>query len=87
MQNQNTCKPLQATPIQTIHNNTTNHKQHHSYRLKLQGRITIASLFLVSAIMLGCIYPQAGEGSVFFVVMSLIIACNKDIRINLNSKQ
>ena len=37
MQNQNTCKHLQATPIQPIHNNTINHKQHYNLIQRLRN--------------------------------------------------
>ena len=81
MQNLNTCEPLQSTPIQAIHNNTAKHKVHNTYHLKPCGRIALASIFIMLAIICGYFYPQAGEGSVFFVIMALIVAFNKDIKI------
>lgn len=71
------------TVKQSIKTNTNKYKAQKTYYLKPQGRIAIASLFIISAIILGCLYPQDGEGSVFLFIMALIVVLNKDIKIDL----
>lgn len=72
-------QPITYTHNQQIKTNTSRHKQHKTYYLKPLGRITIASLFVISAIILGCIYPQAGEGSVFLIIVALVRLSSKEI--------
>lgn len=68
--------PITYTCKQQIKTNSK-HKTHKSYYLKPLGRITIASVFVLLAILCGMIYPQAGEGSVFLVMIALVVAFSK----------
>jgi len=66
-----------------LHNQT-----HKSYYLKPLGRYTLALLFILLAILSACIAPEAGEGSVFLVLVAIIVLATKRIKINLwNGKQ
>lgn len=53
------------------------------YYLKPLGRVTIASLFIALAIICGCIFPLAGEASVFFILLAIGILTSKQIKVIL----
>ncbi len=74
-----------------LHRQTPNTqtKAHKSYYLKPLGRVTVSSLFILLAILSAYITPEAGEGSVFLVILAIIVLVSKDkeIKIILKCKQ